>query len=160
MEYNEGEERLPAPLGRQFGRQAPTPTNAKKIPLWSIGFTATSMKGEKMKKALCIISNILLSIFYLQTSWMVAAAAIFYLVAVDWSVFDPLQIVFVIAIVLVALTPLFCALGILLSVIQWNKGRYLAAFLVQFLPFAIFILAAMVVLLFVYAKNAVEYLMP
>ena len=34
-----------------------------------------------MRKTLCIISNILLSSFYISTSWMVSAAALLYITA-------------------------------------------------------------------------------
>ncbi len=88
-----------------------------------------------MKKAICIISNILLSYFYLSTSWMVSAAALFYLVAIGWDWSSPMQVLWVIATAVIVLTPVFCILGIVLSAIQCAKEHYTASFLVQFLPF-------------------------
>ncbi len=88
-----------------------------------------------MKKALCIISNIILSYFYISTSWMVSAAALFYLVGIGWDWTSPAQVLWVVATGLIALTPIFCALGIILSIVQWVKEHYVASFLVQFLPF-------------------------
>ena len=88
-----------------------------------------------MKKVICIISNSILSYFYLSTSWMVSAAALFYLVAIGWDWSSPMQVLWVIATAVIVLTPIYCILGIVLSVMQWRKGRFLSAFLVQFLPF-------------------------
>ena len=88
-----------------------------------------------MKKVICIISNSILSYFYLSTSWMVSAAALFYLVAIGWDWSSPMQLLWVIATTVIVFTPIYCILGIVLSVMQWRKGRFLSAFLVQFLPF-------------------------
>lgn len=88
-----------------------------------------------MRKVLCIISNIILSYFYLSTSWMVSAAALFYLVAIGWDWSSPAQIVWVVATALIVLTPLFCILGIIISIVKWSRERYLGAFFWQFLPF-------------------------
>ena len=113
-----------------------------------------------MKKALCIVSNILMSLLYIETSWMVSAAALFYLIGVGWNLSEPFQIVCMMALGLVALTPVFCIVGIVLSVKQRKKEHYLAAFIAQFLPFGTFALAAAVVLVFVYVGNFVEYFIP
>ncbi len=87
-----------------------------------------------MKKVLCIISNIILSYFYLSTSWMVSAAALFYLVAIGWDWSSPIQVFWVVATTIIVFTPIYCILGIVLSVKRWIKERYLSAFLWQFLP--------------------------
>ncbi len=87
-----------------------------------------------MKKALCIISNIILSYFYISTSWMVSAAALFYLIGIGWDWSSPAQVLWIVATFVIALTPIYCILGIILSVKQWLKKRYLSAFLWQFLP--------------------------
>ena len=89
-----------------------------------------------MKKAICIISNVLLSGFYISTSWMVSAAALFYLVALGWDWTSSAQIIWAVATALIVLTPLFCLLGIIISIVKWSRERYFGAFLVQFLPFA------------------------
>ena len=88
-----------------------------------------------MRKTICIISNILLSSLYISTSWMVSAAALFYLVAIGWNLSSVPQLLWVVGIGLIALTPVFCILGIVLSAIQCAKEHYAASFLVQFLPF-------------------------
>ena len=88
-----------------------------------------------MKKAICIISNVILSGFYISTSWMVSAAALFYLVALGWDWTSLAQIIWIIATTLIAATPIFCLLGIIISIVKWVRERYLGAFLVQFLPF-------------------------
>ena len=89
-----------------------------------------------MRKTLCIISNILLSSLYISTSWMVSAAALFYLVAIGWDWTSPAQALWAIATALIALTPIFCIVGIVVSIVKWSRERYLGAFLWQFLPFA------------------------
>lgn len=88
-----------------------------------------------MRKTICVISNILLSCLYASTSWMISAAAIFYLVAIGWDLSSPAQVLWVVAISLIALTPIFCILGIIISIVKWSRKRYLGAFLWQFLPF-------------------------
>ena len=65
---------------------------------------------------------------------MISAAALFYLVAIGWDWSSPAQIVWVAATALIALTPLFCILGMIVSIVKWSRERYLGAFLWQFLP--------------------------
>lgn len=87
-----------------------------------------------MRKAICIISNILLSYFYISTSWMVSAAALFYMAALDLQ--NPtVEVLWFVGLCIIALTPIFCILGIIISIVKWIKERYLCAFLIQFLPF-------------------------
>ena len=87
-----------------------------------------------MKKAICIISNILLSYFYISTSWMVSAAALFYMAALDLQ--NPtVEVLWFVGLCIIALTPIFCILGIIISIVKWIKERHLCAFLIQFLPF-------------------------
>ena len=106
-----------------------------------------------MKKVICIISNILFSYFYLSTSWMVSAAALFYLVAIGWDWSSPVQVLWVIATAMIVLTPIYCILGIVLSVMQWRKGRFLSAFLAQFLPFGTISISAILFLVPVWLEN-------
>ena len=108
-----------------------------------------------MKKTICIIGNILLSSLYLSTSWMVSAAALFYLIAIGWDWTSPAQIVWVAATALIALTPIFCILGIILSIVKWAKERYLGAFLVQFLPFGTLGFSVLLFLVPVWISNFV-----
>ena len=86
-----------------------------------------------MKKVLCIISNIILSSLYISTSWMISAAALFYLVVIGWD-WSSMQVFWVVATTIIAFTPIYCILGIVLSIKRWLKERYLSAFLWQFLP--------------------------
>ena len=106
-----------------------------------------------MKKVICIISNSILSYFYLSTSWMVSVAALFYLVAIGWDWSSPMQLLWVIATAVIVLTPIYCILGIVLSVMQWRKGRFLSAFLVQFLPFGTIGVSAVLFLVPVWLEN-------
>ena len=87
-----------------------------------------------MRKAICIISNILLSYFYISTSWMVSAAALFYMAALDLQN-STVEVLWFVGLCIIALTPIFCILGIIISIVKWIKERYLCAFLIQFLPF-------------------------
>ena len=87
-----------------------------------------------MKKAICIISNILLANFYIATSWMVSAAALFYMAALDLQN-STVEVLWFVGLCIIALTPIFCILGIVISIVKWVKERYLCAFLIQFLPF-------------------------
>ena len=87
-----------------------------------------------MRKTLCIISNILLSSFYISTSWMVSAAALFYITALNWQA-SLVEAFWCAALGIIILTPIFCVLGIVLSILKWRKEHYVRAFLWQFLPF-------------------------
>ena len=113
---------------------------------------------RNMRKTICIISNILLSSFYISTSWMVSVAALFYFVAVGWELTSFIHVCWMLGCGIIALTPLFCILGIVLSVLRWRKGRYLRAFLVQFLPFATLALSAIFFVVPIYSANFLEFL--
>ena len=106
-----------------------------------------------MKKTICIISNIVLSYFYISTSWMVSAAALFYFVAVGWEMTSFIHICWMLGCGMIALTPIFCILGIVLSILRWRKERYLRAFLVQFLPFATLVLSVLFFIVPIYLVN-------
>ena len=109
-----------------------------------------------MKKAICIISNIVLSYFYISTSWMVSAAALFYITALNFegSVVEGFWCV---ALGIIILTPLFCILGIVLSIIKWRKEHYVRAFLWQFLPFATLGLSILLFVVPIYVLNFFEW---
>ena len=108
-----------------------------------------------MRKAICIITNILLSSFYISTSWMVSAAALFYFVAVSWDMTSFIHVGWMLGCGIIALTPIFCILGIVLSIRKWRKERYLGAFLVQFLPFGTFALSIPCFLAPIYWSNLI-----
>ena len=106
-----------------------------------------------MRKAICIISNILLSSLYISTSWMVSAAALFYLVAVGWDMTSFVHVCWMLGCGIIALTPIFCILGIVFSVLSWRKEHYLGAFLVQLLPFGTFGVSILFFLVPIYLSN-------
>ena len=88
-----------------------------------------------MKKLICIVSNIILSVLYLPMSvypFFLGLMAIG-MFAGNWE-FTLLALVSAAFVILLFLTPLFCILGIVLSVIQRKRENYAAAFWVQFLP--------------------------
>ena len=89
-----------------------------------------------MRKFLCIVSNIILTLVYIPMSWFASLLmwAAFDGYIANWTFsFD--GIISFLFIALFFLTPLFSLLGIVLSIVKWVKNRYLGAFLVQFLPF-------------------------
>ena len=89
-----------------------------------------------MRKFLCIVSNIILTIVYIPMSWFASLLmwAAFDGYIANWTFsFD--GIISFLFIALFFLTPVFSLLGIVLSIVNWAKNRYLGAFLVQFLPF-------------------------
>ena len=66
---------------------------------------------------------------------MVSAAALFYLVGIGWDLSSAPQVLWVVATALIALTPIFCILGMIISIVKWSRQHYLGAFFGQFLPF-------------------------
>ena len=106
-----------------------------------------------MKKVLCIISNILIAIFYISTSWMVSAAALFYFVAGGWDMTSFIHICWMLGCGIIALTPIYCILGIVFSILSWRKEQYLGAFLVQFLPFGTLAFSVLLFLLPIWISN-------
>ena len=105
-----------------------------------------------MKKAICIISNILLANLYISTSWMVSAAALFYMAALDLQN-STVEVLWFVGLCIIALTPIFCILGIVISIVKWVKERYLSAFLVQFLPFGTMAISVLFFLVPVWVIN-------
>ena len=88
-----------------------------------------------MKKFFCIVSNILLSLVYIPVSTFPAVMGFLFFVYGSWS-WSLQAVVGFLCCLLLVLTPIFCVLGIVLSVIQRKRQNYSSAFLVQFLPFA------------------------
>jgi len=105
-----------------------------------------------MKKAICIISNIILSYFYLSTSWMLSLAALFYITALNFQA-SIVEAFWCVALGIIILTPLFCILGIVLSIIKWRKEHYVHAFLWQFLPFATLAFSLLLFVVPIYLVN-------
>ncbi|MBQ3014530.1 MAG: hypothetical protein IJD75_05285 [Clostridia bacterium] len=105
-----------------------------------------------MKKTICIISNIILSYFYLSTSWMLSLAALFYITALNWQA-STVEAFWCVALGIIILTPIFCILGIVLSIVGWRKEHYVRAFLWQFLPFATLAVSVLFFLLPIYLLN-------
>lgn len=87
-----------------------------------------------MKKA-CIISNILLSILYAVSSWIILILG-YLLLHGNWSAGLSVEkaLYYASALLLMA-TPLFCLAGIILSVIFRKREKYTLSFSIQFLPF-------------------------
>ena len=106
-----------------------------------------------MKKIICIISNILLASLYISTAWMVSAAALFYLVAVGWELTSFVHVCWMLGCGIIALTPIYCILGIVFSILSWRKESYLGAFLVQFLPFGTLAFSVLFFLVPIYLTN-------
>ncbi len=108
-----------------------------------------------MKKIICIISNVVLSYFYVSTSWMVSLAALFYITALNFQA-SIVEAFWCVALGIIILTPIFCILGIVLSILRWRKDHYVSAFLWQFLPFATLGLSVVLFLAPIYFVNFVN----
>ena len=75
-----------------------------------------------MKKILCTISNILLSVLYIPVSCYWAIFGVLLIVAMDRFHVDSVgEVVFLLSAVIMVLTPVFAILGIALSVVQRKK---------------------------------------
>ena len=88
-----------------------------------------------MKKCLLIVSNIILSFLYVPMCLYPFGIGLMALGmgAPNWE-FTFEAVYTLLFLLLLFLTPLFCILGIVLSVIQRKKENYATAFWVQFLP--------------------------
>ena len=90
---------------------------------------------RKMKKFLCLLSNVLLSVLYIPVSLYWAIFGVLLIVAMDRFHIDSVgEVVFLLSAVIMLLTPIFAILGIVFSVAQRKKERYGTSFLVQLLP--------------------------
>ena len=88
-----------------------------------------------MKKFLCKVSNVLLSVLYIPVSIYWAIFGVLLIVAMDRFHVDSVgEVVFLLSAIIMVLTPIFAILGIALSVAQRKKERYGTSFLVQLLP--------------------------
>ena len=88
-----------------------------------------------MKKFLCLLSNVLLSVLYIPVSLYWAIFGVLLIVAMDRFHIDSVgEVVFLLSAVIMLLTPIFAILGIVFSVAQRKKERYGTSFLVQLLP--------------------------
>ena len=56
----------------------------------------------------------------ISTSWMVSAAALFYITALNFEA-SLVEAFWCVALGIIILTPLFCILGIVLSTVKWRK---------------------------------------
>ena len=89
-----------------------------------------------MKKALGIICNILVSIFYAPVSVYLFFFGLFFLTLTDWMEQSWDAIFYFSSSALMMLTPFFCILAIVLSAIKRKKEQHAASFRVQFFPLA------------------------
>lgn len=88
-----------------------------------------------MKKFLCLVSNVFLSVLYIPVSIYWAIFGVLLIVAMDRFHIDSVgEVVFLLSAVIMLLTPIFAILGIVLSVAQRKRERYGTSFLVQLLP--------------------------
>ena len=88
-----------------------------------------------MKKFLCLLSNVLLSVLYIPVSLYWAIFGVLLIVAMDRFHIDSVgEVVFLLSAVIMLLTPFFAILGIVFSVAQRKKERYGTSLLVQLLP--------------------------
>ena len=106
-----------------------------------IGFNRVTESSEghrlnSMKKwdFVCKCSNIILSVLYVLCGWIFGFLGVMFLsLGVSGAPFT--VICSLLSSILFLITPVFCFLGIFLSVIYRKRETYLASFLIQFLPF-------------------------
>jgi ABC-type siderophore export system fused ATPase/permease subunit len=91
-------------------------------------------KSMKKWERACRVSNIILSIVYVPGGWIFGFLGLmFFSLGLPDAPFT--AICSFVASLLFLLTPVFCILGILFSVLLRKKNAFVAAFLIQFLPF-------------------------
>ena len=88
----------------------------------------------------CIISNIVLSVIYVVSSWFVSILGYLLLFGSSSGKVFP-EIFYFTSSVLLMGTPIFCIIGIVLSVIFRKKEKYKWSLSIQFLPFATILLS-------------------
>ena len=99
-----------------------------------------------MKKA-CVISNIFLSVIYAVSSWFVSILGYLLLFgSLSDGVCFP-KIFYYSSSFLLMGTPLFCIIGIVLSVVFRKKEKYKWSLSIQLLPFATILLSVCFLLL-------------
>ena len=99
-----------------------------------------------MKKT-CIISNIFLSVIYTVSSWFVSILGYLLLYgSLSDGVWFPKIFYFASSLLLMG-TPIFCIIGIVLSVIFRKKEKYKWSLSIQLLPFATILLSICFLLL-------------
>jgi len=92
------------------------------------------VKQKKKWNQICTISNIIFSVFYGIFSWLFTFLGImFFSLGFSDKIFT--AVCSFLASILFLLTPIFCILGIVLSVLLRKKDKYAVSFLIQFLPF-------------------------
>ena len=93
------------------------------------------LKSTKKWEIFCKTSNIILSVVYVLYGWIFGFLGLmFFSLGLPDAPFT--AVCYFLAVLLFSLTPIFCILGIVLSVILRKKKAFLVSFLIQFLPFA------------------------
>ena len=92
----------------------------------------------------------------ISTSWMLSLAALFYITALNFEA-SLVEAFWCVALGIIILTPLFCILGIVFSIIKWRKEHYVRAFLWQFLPLATLGLSILLFVVPIYVLNFFEW---
>ena len=94
-------------------------------------------KAYEKRDNLGKIFNIILSVLYASCSWILSVFGAMIL-SLDWLDTSISAIFTFLSAIIVLLTPVFCALGIVFSVKLRKKGKFTAASFIQFLPFGTF----------------------
>ena len=103
------------------------------------------LRSIKKWELICKTSNIILSVIYVLFGWIFGFLGIMFF-SLGFSDEPFVAIFSFLSALLFLLTPIFCILGIVLSVLFRKKDKYAASFLIQFLPFCM--LGAALVLFF------------
>ena len=83
-----------------------------------------------------IISNSILSLLYASSSWILSFFGLMLYVYTPKENISIAQIFLLISSIIFICTILFCAIGIILSIVLRRKEKYVPSFIIQFLPFA------------------------
>ncbi|MBR3964064.1 MAG: hypothetical protein IKJ80_01500 [Clostridia bacterium] len=87
-------------------------------------------------KTVGIVSNIVLSVVYAASSWIISFLGLMLYVYTPKENISIAQIFLLMSSIIFICTILFCAIGIILSIILRKKEKYIPSLIIQFLPFA------------------------
>ena len=105
----------------------------------------------KSIKIVGIISNIVLSVIYAASSWIISFFGLMLYIYTPKESISIAQMFLLVSSILFICTILFCLIGIILSIILRKKEKHILSLIIQFLPFvtglfAVFLMVVSMVL--------------
>ena len=92
-------------------------------------------------KIVGIISNIVLSVIYAASSWIISFFGLMLYIYTPKESISIAQVFLLISSIIFICTILFCLIGIILSIILRKKEKHIPSLIIQFLPFVTVLLA-------------------